>query len=155
MDIERIHTPPVLPIIDVMRATNVWPDHLSVGVFERIVLDGLVFGLRHRGEGIGFFLLHSLVPGVQVQEDLLIAPGYHGRWATRGAFSALREVATTTAFEGLGVERLVAYVDEENRPSRRLTEHLGMKCEGRLRHANRIRGEWRNTMLYSMLRDEA
>lgn len=155
MDITRLQNPPILAIIDVMRATNTWPDTLPLGMFERVIQEGYTFGLSHQGNPIGFFLIHSAVPGIQAQEDLFIAPGQHGRWATRGAFKALRDTATRTAFDELRVERLVGYVDENNTASRRLTEHLGMKCEGRLRHANIINGEWRNMMLYSMLRDEA
>lgn len=152
--IERQY-PPTIAIMDVMRITGIWPDFLTMTTFEQMMLGGRVFEMELDGKVAGFFVLHSLVPGVQVQEDLMILPRAQGRWATRGALQAIRDTATRVAFDELGVERIVGYVDENNTRSRRLTEKLGMTCEGRARHLNRIGGEWRNMMIYSLLRDEA
>lgn len=155
MQVTRLEYPPVIVVMDVMRITGIWPDHMGLAAFENTLMNGVTFELTNGEQLIGFFLLHSAVPGIQIQEDLMILPAARGRWATRGNIQQIRSAATRTAFEEMGLERIVGYVDEDNRASRRLTEHMGMKCEGRLRHFNRVKGAWRNMMAYSLLRDEA
>ena len=72
---------------------------------------------------------------------------YHGKGYM---FEAVSKVLQT-AFGEYGLHRVWATVDTENEPSRKLLERVGMTREGHLRHDMFIRGEWRDSFLYSIL----
>jgi RimJ/RimL family protein N-acetyltransferase len=57
-------------------------------------------------------------------------------------------------FGSLGVHRIWADCDAENTGSIRVLEKLGMTREGHHRQDCRIRGEWRDTLVYATLADE-
>ncbi len=57
-------------------------------------------------------------------------------------------------FEVLGMHRLSASCDAGNRASERVMQKCGMRREAELRQAERRFGEWRNRLVYGMLRDE-
>ncbi|UYP44223.1 hypothetical protein NEF87_000508 [Candidatus Lokiarchaeum ossiferum] len=50
--------------------------------------------------------------------------------------------------------RIQAHVDVENIASKKLLEKVGYKCEGILRKNIFMYGEWRDSALYSLLREE-
>ncbi len=52
------------------------------------------------------------------------------------------------------VERIQAETHPENRASQRVLEKAGFQLEGRLRRTVFSRGRWRDTLMYSLLRDE-
>jgi RimJ/RimL family protein N-acetyltransferase len=52
------------------------------------------------------------------------------------------------------VVRIQAHTDLRNLDSQRVLEKTGFKREGTIRKSNFIRGEWRDTYLYSILREE-
>jgi RimJ/RimL family protein N-acetyltransferase len=54
-------------------------------------------------------------------------------------------------FQALGLHRIWATCDVENRASARVLEKIGMRQEGRLRQNVRRRGEWRDSYLYAVL----
>ncbi|MCA8909179.1 MAG: GNAT family N-acetyltransferase [Rhodospirillaceae bacterium] len=58
------------------------------------------------------------------------------------------------AFSGLKLHRVDAICIPDNRPSRRLLEHLGFEEEGRVRGALKINGAWRDHVSYAILRDD-
>jgi RimJ/RimL family protein N-acetyltransferase len=76
------------------------------------------------------------------------ARGGHG-YATEAAQAMLR-----LGFEGLGLHRIVARIDEDNEPSAKLARRLGMRQEGRLIHNEFFKGRWSNELDFAMLADE-
>ncbi|MER7332128.1 MULTISPECIES: GNAT family protein [unclassified Micromonospora] len=74
--------------------------------------------------------------------------GGHG-YATEAARAVLR-----LGFEGLGLHRVVARVDERNDPSARLARRLGMRQEARLVENEFFKGGWSTGLVFAMLADE-
>ncbi len=56
-------------------------------------------------------------------------------------------------FGELGLHRMSAITRPENARSWQVLERLGMKREGHLREDTRIRGVWRDTLVYAILAD--
>lgn len=52
------------------------------------------------------------------------------------------------------VERIQAETHPDNRASQRVLERAGFQLEGRLRRTVFSRGQWRDTLMYSLLREE-
>ncbi|MEM8971222.1 MAG: GNAT family protein [Pseudomonadota bacterium] len=63
---------------------------------------------------------------------------------------AVREILKVGIRE-LGLHRIWATADVENTASWRLMERVGMEREGLLRQHQLVRGEWRDSYLYSVL----
>lgn len=57
-------------------------------------------------------------------------------------------------FSELGLHRIAAKCDPDNHGSYRVMEKNGMKREGVLRDEKNIRGEWRDSYIYSILEHE-
>lgn len=74
-------------------------------------------------------------------------------WGRGYATEAARAVAGA-AFGRLGVHRLWAGCDVRNQGSYRVMEKLGMRREGLFRKDVMVRGEWRDSYLYSILEEE-
>jgi RimJ/RimL family protein N-acetyltransferase len=74
--------------------------------------------------------------------------GGHG-YATEAARALLR-----LGFEGLGLHRVVARVDERNESSARLARRLGMRQEARLVENEFFKGGWSTGLVFAMLADE-
>ena len=75
-------------------------------------------------------------------------------WGHGYATEALRRVLAF-GFEGLGLERIWAIADSRNEASWRVMERAGMEREGVMRHHRLHRGEWRDSVLYAAIRDQA
>jgi RimJ/RimL family protein N-acetyltransferase len=69
--------------------------------------------------------------------------------ATEGARAILQ-----LAFDGLGLHRVIARIDAENEPSRRLATRLGMRQETELISNEWSKGRWRNEVDFAMLEEE-
>jgi RimJ/RimL family protein N-acetyltransferase len=77
-------------------------------------------------------------------------PGLSGRgYATEAASAMLR-----LGFEGLGLHRIIARIDERNEPSVRLARRLGLRQEARLVRNEFFKGEWTTELDFAMLADE-
>ena len=76
------------------------------------------------------------------------ALGGHG-YATEAAHAMLR-----LGFEGIGLHRIVARIEERNEPSVKLAARLGMRQEARLVHNEFFKGEWSNEVDFAMLAEE-
>jgi RimJ/RimL family protein N-acetyltransferase len=77
-------------------------------------------------------------------------PDYGGQgYATEAAEAVLR-----LGFEGLGLHRIVARLDERNEPSARLARRLGMRQEARLVQNEFFKGEWSTELDFAMLDEE-
>ncbi len=57
-------------------------------------------------------------------------------------------------FEGLGLHRIVARIDERNESSVKLARRLGMRQEARLVRNEFFKGEWSTELDFAMLSDE-
>ncbi len=77
-------------------------------------------------------------------------PDLSGRgYATEALNAVLR-----LGFEGLGLHRIMARIDERNEPSVRLVGRLGMRLEARLVENEWFKGEWTTELDYAMLAGE-
>jgi RimJ/RimL family protein N-acetyltransferase len=77
-------------------------------------------------------------------------PALGGRgYATEAANAMLR-----LGFEGLGLHRIVARIEERNEPSVKLARRLGMRQEARLVHNELFKGEWSTEVDFAMLAEE-
>jgi RimJ/RimL family protein N-acetyltransferase/predicted enzyme related to lactoylglutathione lyase len=77
-------------------------------------------------------------------------PEFHGHgFATEAARALL-----ALAFDGLGLHRVTARVDERNDASARVIERLGMRKEAVEREAEWFKGEWTTLVHYAMLEGE-
>ena len=77
-------------------------------------------------------------------------PALGGRgFATEAAHAMLR-----LGFEGIGLHRIVARIEERNEPSVKLARRLGMRQEARLVRNEIFKGEWSTEVDFAMLADE-
>jgi len=58
------------------------------------------------------------------------------------------------AFGFYRMHRVVAQLDSRNEPSARLCERVGMRREGHLRQDWWSKGEWTDTLVYGVLKDD-
>jgi RimJ/RimL family protein N-acetyltransferase len=72
----------------------------------------------------------------------------------RGYATEAAEVMLRLGFEGLGLHRIVARMDERNEPSVRVARRLGMRQEARLVGSEFFKGEWSTELGFAMLADE-
>lgn len=79
-----------------------------------------------------------------------LAPESHGRGLAREAVQAV----VTILFDHHRLDRIVAEVDERNRPAQRLFEHLGFRLEARLLDADWFKGAWATLRIYAVLESE-
>jgi RimJ/RimL family protein N-acetyltransferase len=107
--------------------------------------------VQESGELIGDVILfwHSrLHAGGEL--GYVFAPGAGGQgYATEAARAVLR-----LGFDGLGLHRITARIDERNEPSARLARRLGMRQEARLVHNELFKGEWSTELDFAMLSGE-
>jgi len=57
-------------------------------------------------------------------------------------------------FDGLGLHRITARIDERNAASVRVVERLGFRREARLVESEWFKGEWATLLVYALLEDE-
>lgn len=77
-------------------------------------------------------------------------PDAGGRgYATEAASATLR-----LGFDGLGLHRIIARIDERNEPSARLARRLGMRQEARLVRNELFKGEWSTELDFAILADD-
>lgn len=58
-------------------------------------------------------------------------------------------------FAGYPVERIMAFTDQENASARHVLEKNGFQLEGKLRRSMFRDGQWRDMLIYGILRQEA
>jgi RimJ/RimL family protein N-acetyltransferase len=77
-------------------------------------------------------------------------PSFAGRgYATEAARAMLG-----LAFDGLGLHRVVARLDERNEGSAKVARRLGMRQEARLVHNEIFKGEWSTELGFALLAAE-
>ncbi|MEI8412921.1 MULTISPECIES: NUDIX hydrolase [unclassified Kribbella] len=98
---------------------------------------------------VGSVEIRRIAPGVGNVSWTTYKP-YRGRRVARRAVRLL----TVYAFGELGLERLEARVDPENRASARVAIRSGFRREGLLRGAGTMQGERRDVAVYGLRRDD-
>ncbi|HEV8222402.1 MAG TPA: GNAT family N-acetyltransferase [Streptosporangiaceae bacterium] len=113
----------------------------------------LILGVQVRDTGV---LAGDVMLAWQSQEHAsgeigyVFNPDLSGRgYATEAADALLR-----LGFEGLGLHRIIARIDERNEPSARLARRLGMRQEARLVENEWFKGEWTTELDFAMLASE-
>lgn len=76
-----------------------------------------------------------------------------GYWR-RGLCTEAARALLMVAFGTLGLHRIWAECDLENRASYGVMEKLGMRREGHIRQGKFIKGQWRDRFVYAILADE-
>lgn len=90
--------------------------------------------------------LVTLRPGV-AEVGIILRPDFAGKGLARAAVAAMVEYG----FSALGLHRIAADIDPDNRPSRRLFEALGFEFEGTLKQNWRTHLGLRDTVMYAKL----
>jgi RimJ/RimL family protein N-acetyltransferase len=80
----------------------------------------------------------------------IIDPAHHWKGIATEAVSAMLDFC----FGELGIHRVQAFIHPDNTASRKLVEKLGFRCEGLLRDNLRVRGVWRDDMLFALLESD-
>ncbi|MCS7337137.1 MAG: GNAT family N-acetyltransferase [Verrucomicrobiae bacterium] len=86
----------------------------------------------------------------QAQLSLLVHPAHQRKGIGTEAATAVLELC----FGILGIHRAVAACTPDNIPATRLCAKLGMRPEAHHHKAVVVRGEWRDMLIFAMLRDE-
>lgn len=108
--------------------------------------------IEHEHQVVGDLMLRLKTgdPPSVAEVGWVINPTYGGRgFATEGARALI-----DLAFEHYGLHRVFAQLDPRNPGSARVCERLGMTKEGHLRQDWWGKGEWSDTVIYGLLRDE-
>lgn len=79
---------------------------------------------------------------------------FDARFAGHGYATEAVAALLALGFDGLGLHRIVARLDERNTASARVAERLGFRREARLVQAEWFKGEWSTTLVYALLEDE-
>lgn len=76
------------------------------------------------------------------------------RAAGRGYATEAVRALLALGFDGLGLHRIVARMDERNTSSARVAERLGFRREARLVESEWFKGEWTTLLVYALLQHE-
>ena len=108
----------------------------------------LAIELRAEGCLIGNCGLRRETAGAWVGElGYELAPAYWGQgYATEAA-----RAMVTLGFTDFKLHRIASYCIADNVASAHVLEKLGMRCEGRLRENEWMKGRWWDTLLYGIL----
>jgi [ribosomal protein S5]-alanine N-acetyltransferase len=118
---------------------------------------------RLDGERLELLIMHPAegVIGVtglsefSLRDRRAVVGTWHGRkWWGTGANRQSKALVLALAFRGLGLERVTAWCGADNVRSQKALERLGFVHEGVLRRWHYHRGEPKDVISYSMLREE-
>ncbi len=106
--------------------------------------------LRETGELVGDLGFKVETAGMQAEVGYTFARDHWGKGYAREAVSGLLDYA----FRDLGLHRVYAFTDQENRSSVVLLERLGLRREGAFVQNAWFKGGWASEYLYATLREE-
>lgn len=95
-----------------------------------------------------FYVLH--VAGRQLEIGYSLLPNERGK----GYCSEAIKIMVDYLFLSKDIGRIQAQTDPRNVASQKVLEKAGFKREGTLRRSFFMRGEWRDSYIYSILREE-
>jgi RimJ/RimL family protein N-acetyltransferase len=106
---------------------------------------------RASGSLVGDCACHVLLePPATAEVGVTLAPASQGWGLASEAVRAL----VTALFDEHGIHRVMAQVDDRNRPAHRLFEELGFRREAKLVEADWFKGEWATLRIYAVLERE-
>jgi RimJ/RimL family protein N-acetyltransferase len=118
----------------------------DIALFDRA--DSFIWLLKAENEVVGNMNIHNINKTMLTAEiGYMIAPKMRGKGF---ATFSVRHL-TQLCFEKTPLRKLIAYVHEDNLPSRRVLEKLGYKAEGLLREHYLIDGAPVNEVIYGIL----
>ena len=115
--------------------------------------EGMVWGVYHKAD-------HKLIGtcgfGAYAPQHARAELGFalSKKYWRRGLMTEASNCILQYLFMTLGLNRVEARCDMENTASARVLQKLGMSFEGVLRQQCRLKGEFRDIRMYSILRDE-
>ena len=114
--------------------------------------DKLTLVMEHEGQVVGDLMLRLKEgdPPSVAEIGWVSHPAHGGRGLVTEGARALVELA----FTHYGLHRVHAELDPRNTASARLCERLGMRLEAHLRLNYWSKGEWSDTLVYGLLREE-
>lgn len=116
-----------------------------------ILTEGRFFIIAKKdGTKIGFIRHGLLLPHRLMEIGYIIIPSERGKgYATEAA-----KIIVDYLFLSKDIVRIQAGTNIRNKASQKVLEKVGFKREGTLRKAMFVRGEWFDTFLFSILREE-
>ncbi|MDQ7774141.1 MAG: GNAT family protein [Elusimicrobiales bacterium] len=118
---------------------------------RRLKLPSCRWFVRAGEDIVGTVSLHNVKRGDKVAEvGAMMGEEFQGR----GLGARAVEMLVDKVFAETDIRKLMAYVNERNRASRRLAESLGFKKEGLLRRQLLVNGRPANEVVYGLLRSE-
>jgi RimJ/RimL family protein N-acetyltransferase len=109
--------------------------------------------LRESGRVVGSAGMHyrsRTYGGGEGGLGYFLEPGVWGQGYAPEAASLIVDYG----FGTLGMDKISASCDAGNTASERVMQKIGMRSEGRFRHAHMRAGEWRDRLWYGLLREE-
>ena len=107
--------------------------------------------LRNSGKMIGTCGFSAIYPEHRYAEvGYVLNPAFRGQGYAGEALSAVLDFA----FRRMMLNRVEAKCVDENEPSERVMQKVGMRFEGVARSALFVKGKFRDIKVYSILRDE-
>ena len=88
--------------------------------------------------------------GNQAEIGYTIAPPFQ----RRGLGTEVVKSLVDYLFKEVSIHKIIAKTDPENVGSIKVLENLGFRREAHLKRSVQIRGEWRDDLVYAVLRDE-
>jgi len=79
---------------------------------------------------------------------------YNRHFWGRGYASEAGRAVVDFAFKNLGLHRIVATCDSHNLASAAVLRNTGMRQEGHFAQERKVRGEWRDTLQFAILKNE-
>lgn len=115
--------------------------------------DGVCLAVEERESGA---LVGDVVLFWRSETDRAGEVGYifHPRFSGRGYASEAVEALLALGFDGLGLHRIAARIDERNTASARVVERLGFRREARLVESEWFKEEWTTLLIYGLLETE-
>lgn len=115
--------------------------------------DAVCLAIEERGSGrlVGDVVLFWRSENDREGEvGYILDPEFSGRGYAAEAVGALLAIG----FDGLGLHRIAARIDERNTASVRVVERLGFRREARLVESSWFKGEWTTLVIYALLEHE-
>ena len=117
---------------------------------DALAKDGQWFFIEKKnGTKVGH-IAQSLQPGGRVQIGYVVIP----KEQRKGYASDAVQVMVDYLFLSKSIVRIQAETDPDNKASNKILLKAGFKKEGAMRKAFLCRGEWRDVVLHSILREE-
>lgn len=110
---------------------------------------GLELGIFKKGKFIGRVGFHT-IKGDNAEVGYWLDKSKNGQ----GIITESLKVLIKYSFTETSLHRIIIKMDTENIPSKKVPERLGFTCEGIERGSMLVRGEYRDSFVYSLLKTD-